>query len=354
MAEFGRGACSTAVNPWAVLPEGELACYLMTTKFDNAVALHQLQFADRVRRESGCSSGTPVLCCQQLRRDAPLRGAMPGMKLGRAGVCFGAPQTQFACLHAAVPPGLTPFQVFACDDGAVGLLGEFDLACQAAFGRALQSIQPAPDDSRLIFDMSAVRFMDHHALLTLDSYAAKVPGPYLCPVNAADCPPGCASPGPGAYWWRAYGGFVMRTGAARGQAGHFHEAASTAPTPSSAPSSCRSLRRVSLRASPSSSVMTAVRTPWCARGSPIRPPQRSSPIAVCTRRRPGRSQPTGGCSSSMSLRAPGKSGSPGSCPTPATEADSTDGIATKRRSTPSGRTSRYGACACMTPRSCPP
>ena len=98
---------------------------------------------------------------------------MPGMKLGRAGVCFGAPQTQFACLHAAVPPGLTPFQVFACDDGAVGLLGEFDLACQAAFGRALQSIQPAPDDSRLIFDMSAVRFMDHHALLTLDSYAQK-------------------------------------------------------------------------------------------------------------------------------------------------------------------------------------
>jgi anti-anti-sigma regulatory factor len=84
---------------------------------------------------------------------------------------LGDAVTQFACMHAAVPAGLTPFQVFACDDGAVGLLGEFDAACHPAFNRALQSIQPAPDDSELIFDMSAVRFMDHRALLTLDSYA---------------------------------------------------------------------------------------------------------------------------------------------------------------------------------------
>ena len=84
---------------------------------------------------------------------------------------LGDAVTQFACLHAAVPAGVTPFQVFACDDGAVGLLGEFDQACQGAFERALQRIQPAPDDSKLIFDMSAVQFMDHHALLSLDSYA---------------------------------------------------------------------------------------------------------------------------------------------------------------------------------------
>jgi hypothetical protein len=31
---------------------------------------------------------------------------------------LGDAVTQFACLHAAVPAGLTPFQVFACDDGA--------------------------------------------------------------------------------------------------------------------------------------------------------------------------------------------------------------------------------------------
>jgi anti-anti-sigma regulatory factor len=92
---------------------------------------------------------------------------------------LGDAVTQFACMHAAVPAGLTPFQVFACDDGAVGLLGEFDASCQAAFKRALQSIQPAPDDSKLIFDMSAVRFMDHRALLALDSYAQKCPVPVV-------------------------------------------------------------------------------------------------------------------------------------------------------------------------------
>ena len=84
---------------------------------------------------------------------------------------LGDAVTQFACLHAAVPAGLTPFQVFACDDGAVGLLGEFDQACQVAFERALRRIQPAPGDPKLIFDMSQVRFMDHYALLSLDSYA---------------------------------------------------------------------------------------------------------------------------------------------------------------------------------------
>ena len=87
--------------------------------------------------------------------------------------------TQFACLHAAAPEGLTPFQVFACDDGAVGLLGEFDVACQAAFERVVQRICPAPDDSRLVFDMSAVRYMDHRALLTLEAFAQKCPVPVV-------------------------------------------------------------------------------------------------------------------------------------------------------------------------------
>jgi hypothetical protein len=59
---------------------------------------------------------------------------------------LGDAVTQFACLHAAVPAGLTPFQVFACDDGAVGLFGEFDQACQVAFERALRRIEPAPGD----------------------------------------------------------------------------------------------------------------------------------------------------------------------------------------------------------------
>jgi len=87
--------------------------------------------------------------------------------------------TQFACLHAAVQAGLTPFQVFACGDGAVGLLGEFDRAWQGAFERALRRIEPAPGDSALIFDLSKVRFMDHHALLSLDSYAEACPVPVV-------------------------------------------------------------------------------------------------------------------------------------------------------------------------------
>ena len=98
---------------------------------------------------------------------------------------LGDAVTQFACLHAAVPAGLTPFQVFACDDGAIGLLGEFDAAGQAAFKRALQSIQPAPDDSELIFDMSAVRFMDHRALVALDWYAQQS----QVPVRVRSMPP---------------------------------------------------------------------------------------------------------------------------------------------------------------------
>jgi anti-anti-sigma regulatory factor len=98
---------------------------------------------------------------------------------------LGDAVTQFACMHAAVPAGLTPFQVFAYDDGAVGLLGDFDQACQIAFERALRHIQPAPDDSKLIFDMSAVRFMGHHALLSLDSYAQKC----QIPVVVRSMPP---------------------------------------------------------------------------------------------------------------------------------------------------------------------
>jgi len=92
---------------------------------------------------------------------------------------LGDAVTQFACLHAAVLAGLTPFQVFACGDGAVGLLGDFDRACQGAFERALRRIEPAPGDSTLIFDMSQVRFMDHHALLSFDSYAEACPVPVV-------------------------------------------------------------------------------------------------------------------------------------------------------------------------------
>ena len=110
-----------------------------------------------------------LACCEFLLERYSSRHPLSAMCEYR--LELGDAVTQFACMHAAVPTGLTPFQVFACDDGAVGLLGEFDVASQIAFERALQRIQPGTGDSQLIFDMSAVRFMDHRALLTLDSYA---------------------------------------------------------------------------------------------------------------------------------------------------------------------------------------
>ena len=54
-----------------------------------------------------------------------------------------------------------------------------------AFERALRRIEPAPGDPELIFDMSAVRFMGHHALLALDSYAEAC----QVPVLARSVPP---------------------------------------------------------------------------------------------------------------------------------------------------------------------
>jgi hypothetical protein len=74
-------------------------------------------------------------------------------------------------MHPAAPAGLTPSQVFACDDAAVGLLSEIGVACQVAFERALERVQPAPDDANLLSDMSAIPFMGHPALLALDAYA---------------------------------------------------------------------------------------------------------------------------------------------------------------------------------------
>src|SRR5690348_1228242 len=51
-----------------------------------------------------------------------------------------------------------------------------------------------------------------------------MPCPSPCPVGAVGCPPDRARVGPGVSRPRASGGVVMRTGAARGHAGHFHEA----------------------------------------------------------------------------------------------------------------------------------
>jgi hypothetical protein len=110
----------------------------------------------------------------------------------------------------------------------------------------------------------------------------------------------------------------MRTGAARGQVGHFHEAGFYG----------------------SDAEFAALIVPFAeegiAAGEPViigyddrksgllrswltdPPPSTSSAIRACTQRRPGRSPPTGGCLNFMPPWAPGKSGSPGTCPIRAT------------------------------------
>jgi hypothetical protein len=97
---------------------------------------------------------------------------------------LGEAVRQFGCLHAATPAGLTPLQVFACD-GAAGLPVEVDLTCQGGFERALGQVQPASDGCNLVFDMPAIRFRDHPALLALDAYTRK----YQVPVIVGSPPP---------------------------------------------------------------------------------------------------------------------------------------------------------------------
>jgi ABC-type transporter Mla MlaB component len=78
---------------------------------------------------------------------------------------------RFASLHPAAATGLAQFQLVAWEDGAVGLLGEIDVACQAEFEWALKRLQPAEDG--LILDLSAVGFIDHRGMLILDEFVQK-------------------------------------------------------------------------------------------------------------------------------------------------------------------------------------
>jgi anti-anti-sigma regulatory factor len=89
------------------------------------------------------------------------------------GAELGQTVAQFAALHAAVPAGLTPFQLVAREDGAVGVIGDIDATCQTDFEWALKRLQPADDG--FILDLSAVGFMDHRGLLILDEFVQKCP-----------------------------------------------------------------------------------------------------------------------------------------------------------------------------------
>jgi anti-anti-sigma regulatory factor len=87
-----------------------------------------------------------------------------GLELGNDTV------TEFAMLHAPGPSNATPYQVFACPDGAIGLGGEFDPVGVAALGRVLPRLRTTDGES-LVVDMAGVDYVDHRLLLTLDRYA---------------------------------------------------------------------------------------------------------------------------------------------------------------------------------------
>lgn len=89
------------------------------------------------------------------------------------GAELGETIRRFAALHPAAQAGLAPFQLVARDDGAVGLIGDIDAACQAEFEWALKRLQPAGDG--LILDLSAAGFIDHRGMLILDEFAGKCP-----------------------------------------------------------------------------------------------------------------------------------------------------------------------------------
>jgi anti-anti-sigma regulatory factor len=84
---------------------------------------------------------------------------------------------RFAALHPAASAGLTPFHVFACHDGAVGLAGEIELAWLPELERALEHLSLAAVDGKVIVDLSRVEFVDHQALLALAAFAERSEAP---------------------------------------------------------------------------------------------------------------------------------------------------------------------------------
>jgi anti-anti-sigma regulatory factor len=79
--------------------------------------------------------------------------------------------TDVASLHSAGPSGGAAFRVFGCDDGAVGLAGEFDPVSVRALERVLARLQVGADTGSLAVDLADVDYADHRVLLALTDYA---------------------------------------------------------------------------------------------------------------------------------------------------------------------------------------
>lgn len=86
---------------------------------------------------------------------------------------------ELASVHPIAPAALTPFHVFTTSEGALGLSGEVDAASAAQFRRTLERIRLTPDAAAVVWDLSAVTFIDHRALQAIDAMAARLGIPAL-------------------------------------------------------------------------------------------------------------------------------------------------------------------------------
>ncbi|GAA0919134.1 MEDS domain-containing protein [Pseudonocardia zijingensis] len=88
---------------------------------------------------------------------------------------------ELASVHPIAPAALTPFHVFTTPEGAIGLSGEVDIASAAQFRRTLDRIRVTPEAAAVVWDLSAVTFIDHRALLAMDAMADRLGLPALVP-----------------------------------------------------------------------------------------------------------------------------------------------------------------------------
>jgi len=88
---------------------------------------------------------------------------------------------ELASVHPIAPAELTPFHVFTTPEGAIGLSGEVDAASAAQFRRILDRIRPTPGATALVWDLSALTFLDHRGLLAMDTMAERLGLPALLP-----------------------------------------------------------------------------------------------------------------------------------------------------------------------------
>jgi anti-anti-sigma regulatory factor len=78
-----------------------------------------------------------------------------------------------ACLHPIATRGSTLFRMYATDNGDLAPAGELDASVSAQFTRALERVEARTAGADLMFDGTALDFIDHRALFSLRDCAAR-------------------------------------------------------------------------------------------------------------------------------------------------------------------------------------